>query len=38
MPQDNEQYPPWLLEEGLERADFFISRDSRHFNNFGTEI
>jgi len=38
MPQDNEQYPPGLLGEGLELADFFIVRDSRPFNNFGTEI
>jgi hypothetical protein len=26
MPQDNEQYPPGLLGEGLELADFFIVR------------
>ena len=26
IPQDNEQYPPGLLGEGLELADFFISR------------
>jgi hypothetical protein len=38
IPQDNEQYPPGLLGEGLELADFFYISCSRPFNNFGTEI